>query len=140
MLNRRSPAIVLSLALGAAALLGVPGAAWSDGGAATDIEKARDGCDTGTATRAKLKVGTQENNDFRLVVVGSVFSNDTDLWTWRLKHNGDITDEGTARGDQDDALSFRVTRSMINFYGTDDIVFRAENQRTGEVCRASVPY
>ena len=32
--------------------------------------------------------------------------------------------------------AFRVNRTMINFYGTDNIVFRAENQRTGEVCRA----
>jgi len=29
---------------------------------------------------------------------------------------------------------------MLNGYGTDDIVFRAENSRTGEVCRTYVDY
>jgi hypothetical protein len=140
MLVRRVPAIVLSLVLGAAALAVAPGALASDGGNATDVEKNRDPCGPGTATRSTLKVGTLEDNSFRLQVVGSVFSTDNDVWDWRLKHNGDISDEGQARGDADDGLSFRVVRTMINFYGTDDIVFRAENRRTGEVCRVVVPY
>src|SRR5262245_6932507 len=81
MLIRRSPAIVLSLALGAAALLGVPGAAWSDGGTATDVEKQGDSCGPGTASRAKLKVGTIEGNNSRLMVTGTVWSDDGDAWT-----------------------------------------------------------
>ena len=141
MFARRSPAIVLSLVLSAAALVTVPGAVASDGGTAKDgIEKDRDGCDRGTTTSARLKVSTVENNSSRLLVVGSVFSDDTDMWTWRLRHNGDLSDEGRARGREDADLAFRVSRTMINFEGVDDVVFRAENQRTGEVCRTFVAY
>jgi hypothetical protein len=137
MLVRRSPAIVLSLVLGAAALLSAPGAAWSDGGAPA-VEK--DGCSPSTATRAKLKVSTLGNNNSRLQVIGAVFSNDDDVWLWKLRHNGDMSDSGRARGDEETDLSFRVTTTMINFIGSDDVVFRAENQSTGEVCRVSVSF
>lgn len=141
MFVRRGPAIVLSLVLGAAALLTVPsGAAWSDGGTAQDVQKDTDNCDNGTATKAKLKVTTLDGNNSRLLIVGTVWSDDTDTWAWRLKHNGDLSDDGRAQGDEDTDLTFRVTRTMINFYGDDDIVFRAENQRTGEVCRTELFY
>jgi len=140
MFVRRVPAIVLSLVLGAAALLVVPSAAWSDGGNAQDPETDRDPCGPGTSTRAKLKVGTAENNSFRLVVIGTVWSNDTDSWDWKLKHNGEVSDSGSSRGSIDSGISFRVNSVMLNAYGTDDIVFRAENARTGEVCKTYVPY
>ena len=140
MLVRRGPAIVLSLVLGAAALLVVPSAAWSDGGNAQDPQTDRDACGPGTSTRAKLKVGTAENNGLRLVVIGTVWSNDTDSWDWRLKHNGDVSQDGRSRGSEDSGISFRVSTTMLNAYGTDDIVFRAENLRTGEVCRTVVNY
>ncbi|WP_296605961.1 hypothetical protein [Nocardioides sp.] len=140
MLVRRVPAIVLSLVLGAAALVSAPIALASDGGNATDVQKDRDTCGAGTSTRAKLKVGTLEGNDSRLLVVGTVWSSDSDVWVWKLKHNGEVSDDGRARGDEEQDLSFRVIRTMINFYGADDIVFRAENQRTGEVCRTSLSY
>jgi len=137
MIVRRSPAIVLSLALGAAALSAAPALA-KDGGIAKDVD--RDSCGADTPTRAKLKVDTLDGNNSRLMVVGTVWSNDNDVWLWKLKHNGELSDEGRARGDEDQDLSFRVIRTMINFYGADDIVFRAENQQTGEVCRAVVSY
>ncbi len=137
---RRGPAIVLSLALGAAALFTVPSAAWSDGGAATDVQMDKDSCGPGTSTRAKLKVGNLENNSSRLIAIGTVWSDDTDAWDWKLKHNGELSDSGRARGSEDTDLSFRVTRTMFDGFGTDDIVFRAENARTGEVCRAVVDY
>jgi hypothetical protein len=138
MIVRRSPAIVLSLVLGAAALSGAPALA-KDGGTAKDgVDWSA--CGAGTATRAKLKVDTLDGNDSRLSVVGAVWSDDGDVWLWKLKHNGDVSDDGRARGNEDTDLSFRVIRTMINFYGEDDIVFRAENQRTGEVCRAVVSY
>lgn len=140
MLVRRVPAIVLSLVLGAAALVSAPIAFAGDGGSATDVETDRDSCGADTATRAKLKVGTVDGNDSRLLVVGTVWSDDSDIWVWKLKHNGDVSDDGRARGTEEKDLSFRVARTMINFYGVDDVVFRAENQRTGEVCRASVSY
>lgn len=140
MLVRRVPAIVLSFVLGAAALVSAPIALASDGGNATDVQKDRDTCGDGTSTRAKLKVGTLENNNSRLLVVGTVWSDDSDVWEWRMRHNGELSFEGRARGREDVDLAFRVSRTMINWDGSDDIVFRAENQRTGEVCRAALSY
>lgn len=140
MLVRRVPAIVLSLVLGAAALASAPIALASDGGNATDVEKDRSSCGDGTVTRAKLKVGTVDGNDARLIVVGTVWSDDSDNWDWKLKHNGDVSDEGRARGSEDTDRSFRISRTMFNGYGVDDIVFRAENLQTGEVCRTFVDY
>lgn len=139
MLIRRGPAIVLSLVLGAAALGIAPNAMARDGGTAANVERDRDRCDKGTSTYARLKVSPLNNNT-RLLVIGTVFSNDTDVWEWRLRHNGTLSDSGKARGNENNGMSFRVTRTMINFYGTDDVVFRAVNQNTGEVCRAVVAY
>ena len=140
MFVRRGPAIMLSLVLSAAALASAPAALARDGGSAKDVEVDRDSCGNNTPTRARLRVRTAENNNLRLVVVGTVWSNDTDPWEWKLRHNGDVSDEGRARGSEDAGVSFRVTTRMLNGYGTDDIVFRAENLRTGEVCRAYVAY
>lgn len=140
MFARRVPAIVLSLALGAAALVSAPIAFAGDGGNATDVQKDRDPCGEGTASRAKLKVGTLDGNNSRLLVVGTVWSDDNDVWEWRMRHNGELSFDGRARGREDVDLAFRVSRTMINWGGADDIVFRAENLRTGEVCRASLSY
>jgi len=137
MIVRRSPAIVLSLVLGAAALSVAPALA-KDGGATKDV--ARDECNPSSVSRAKLKVDYADGNSSRLVVTASVWSDDADVWEWKLRHNGAISDDGRARGREETDLSFRVIRTMINWDGTDDIVFRAENQRTGEVCRAYVPF
>ncbi|HEY0953033.1 hypothetical protein [Nocardioides sp.] len=111
-----------------------------DGGNATDVQKDRDTCGAGTPTRAKLKVGTLEDNNSRLLVVGTVWSDDDDVWEWRMRHNGELSFEGRARGREDVDLAFRVSRTMINWDGADDIVFRAENLRTGEVCRTALSY
>ena len=137
MIVRRGPAVVLSLVLSAAALSAAPALA-KDGGAAKDVD--RDQCDPSTVSRAKLKVEQVAGNNSRLQVTGTVWSADSDAWDWRLKHNGEISDDGRARGSENSDLSFRVIRTMINFYGTDDIVFRAVNLRTGEICRAVVSY
>ena len=138
MIVRRSPAIVLSLALGAAALSVAPALA-KDGGATRDGVD-RDRCNSNTVSRAKLKVDYLDGNTSRLVVTASVWSDDADVWVWKLRHNGAISDDGRARGREETDLSFRVIRTMINWDGVDDVVFRAENQRTGEVCRAYVPF
>jgi hypothetical protein len=134
MIVRRGPAVVLSLVLGAAALSGAPALA-KDGGAAKD-GIVRDQCGAGTDSRAKLKVDTLDGNSTRLSVVGVVFSDDDDVWEWRMRHNGELSFDGRARGREDVDLAFRVSRTMINWDGQDTIVFRAENTRTGEVCRA----
>lgn len=142
MIVRRGPAIVLSLVLSAAALFSAPGALASDGGAAKDnnVETKRDNCDGTNGVNARLKVSTIVGNSYRLQVVGIVFSDDNDLWEWRLRHNGVASDEGRARGRENVDRAFRVSTTMFNWDGTDTIVFRAENLQTGTVCRAVVDY
>jgi hypothetical protein len=135
MIVRRGPAVVLSLVLSAAALSAAPALA-KDGGAAKDVD--RDQCDPSSVSRAKLKVDFADGNTSRLVATASVWSDDSDVWVWKLRHNGAISDDGRARGREETDLSFRVIRTMINWDGEDTVVFRAENQRTGEVCRAIV--
>lgn len=141
MIVRRGPAIVLSLALSAAALSGAPALA-VDGGAAKVVERVveRDNCDPDTPTRAKLKVEALDGNSTRLLVTSTVWTNDDDVWLWKLKHNDEVSDDGRARGGADSDVGFRVIRLMLNFPDPDDVVFRAENQRTGEVCRVSTTY
>ena len=68
-----------------------------------------------------------------------VFSEDDDVWEWKLKHNDDVSAKGTVKA-RDADRSFRIIRDMVDFSGTDDIDFRGENTVTGEVCRASVEY
>ncbi|GAB3767032.1 hypothetical protein FB382_001706 [Nocardioides ginsengisegetis] len=126
---RRSPAIVLSLVLSAAALSIAPGAVASDGGTAKDV----DSC-SGPSTY-KLKV--TPDDDGHLQVVGVVWSDDNDVWSWRLKHNGDVSYTGDVKA-KDADLSFRVVRTMVDLAGPDTVVFRAENDDTGEVCRGEV--
>ena len=137
MIVRRGPAVVLSLVLSAAALSVAPALA-KDGGAAKDVD--RDQCDPSSVSRAKLKVEQVDGNNSRLQVTGTVWSSDSDVWVWRLKHEGEVSDDGRARGSENSDLSFRVVRTMFNLPGPDDVVFRAENQRTGEVCRISYDY
>ncbi len=138
MIVRRSPAIVLSLVLGAAALSGAPALA-KDGGVTRDGVD-RDRCDRSTVTRSKLRVDRINGNNFRVQVIGVVFSDDTDMWDWKIRRNGDDVFDGRARGREDSDLAFRVSRIMIDFSGPDDVVFRAENMRTGEVCRTSISF
>jgi hypothetical protein len=136
MIVRRSPAIVLSLALGAAALSVAPALA-KDGGATKDGPSRKD-CDN--ASEVRLNAKPVENNNYRVQVVGAVFSDDTDLWDWKLRRNGEVVYDGRARGREDTDLAFRVSRTMIDFSGPDEVVFRAENSRTGEVCRYTTSY
>ena len=105
MFVRRGPAIVLSLALGAAALSVAPALA-KDGGVTKDV--ARDGCDANTTSHAKLKVTDLDGNTSRMQVTATVWSDDSDVWLWKLRHNGGLSDDGRARGDEDSDLAFRV--------------------------------
>ena len=134
MFVRRGPAIVLSLVLSAAALFVAPGAAWSDGGAVKDVD------DCGGHSTYRLKVTLLDGNNSRLQVVGSVFSDDDDVWSWKLKHDGDLSASGEVRARDDIDRSFKVSRSMLNFAGGDAILFRAENEHTGEVCKGEVDF
>lgn len=129
MFVRRSPAIVLSSVLSAAALFITPSAVASDGGTVKDV----DSCDA--ASTYKLKVTLSD--DDRLQVVGIVWSNDNDFWLWKFKHDGDYSAGGEVRA-KDADLSFRIVRSMVDLAGPDTVSFRAENENTGEVCKGDV--
>jgi hypothetical protein len=84
----------------------------------------------------KLKAAPDGN---LIKVIAVVFSEDDDVWEWKLKHNDDVSAKGTVKA-KDADRSFRIIRDMVDFSGTDDIDFRGENTVTGEVCRASVEY
>lgn len=133
MFVRRGPAIVLSLVLSAAALVIAPSAMAGDGGTAKDV----DDCSWNTSSTYKLKVSIDD--DSRLQVIGVVFSDDEDVWNWKLRHNDDVSARGEVRA-RDADRSFRVVRTMVNLAGPDTIAFRAENSRTGEVCRGDLSY
>ena len=101
---------------------------------AGDGEVIRRGSCSGS-TDWKLKT---KRDDGRLEVEGEVDSNrNGQNWRWRLVHNGSVSARGwaTTRGPSG---SFDVERRMVNLRGTDTIVFRARNPRTGEVCRGVV--
>jgi hypothetical protein len=132
MFVQRGPAIVLSLVLGAAALFSAPVALASDGGAA------KDDCDA--SSTYKLRVSLLDGNDSRLQVVAAVFSDDDDVWSWKFKHDGDLSASGEVQARDDIDRSFKVTRSMLNLSGEDDIFFRAENEQTGEVCKGEYDF
>ncbi len=57
------------------------------------------------------------------------------IWNVKLKRNGSIFSRST-RTTQPPSGSFEVRKVSSNGPGTDRIVARAHNPRTGEVCRA----
>lgn len=136
MFVRRGPAIMLSLVLGAAALVSAPSALARDGEIVKDI----DSCQGAGTSTYKLKVTTVTVNDrLRLEVTGIVWSDDEDLWDWKFKHGDDVSDDGVVRA-MDANKSFKIVRTMVDFAGPDTVVFRAENSNTHEVCRGEVIY
>ena len=150
MFVRRSPAIVLGLVLGAAALAPAPAGA-SDGGATADVSpavRATDPAEDAAVFRtsepssewnkcsdgSKVKLRTTFMSNAEIEVVGVVFSDDEDLWSWKFKHNGDFSFMGEVKA-KDADRSLRIVRSMLDLSGPDVVFFRAQNDRTGEVCK-----
>lgn len=131
MFVRRRLATVLSLVLSAAALVMAPSAMAGGGEPAQD----KDPCEN--SSTVKLRVTPQA--DGRFEVVGIVWSNDDDVWDWKMKHEGDVSAEGDVKA-KDADKSFKITRTMVDFVGSDKFVFRADNRSTGEVCRAALTY
>lgn len=127
----RRLATVLTLGVSAAALVLAPSAMAGGGGPATD----KDPCEK--SSTVKLRVTPQD--DGRFEVVGIVWSDDDDIWDWKMKHEGDVSAEGDVKA-KDADKSFKITRTMVDFVGPDKFVFRADNRRTGEVCRAALTY
>lgn len=130
MLVRRRLATVLTLGVSAAALVLAPSA--MAGGGEPDSEK--DACQKSSVVKIKV---TPVGGDFE--VVGIVWSDDEDIWDWKMKHNGTDSADGTVRA-KDADKSFKITRFMLDLPGEDSFVFRAQNRRTDEVCRASLAY
>ena len=131
MFVRRRLATVLTLGVSAAALVLAPSATAGGGEPATD----KDPCEK--SSTVKLRVTPQD--DGRFEVVGIVWSDDDDIWDWKMKHEGDVSAEGDVKA-KDADKSFKITRTMVDFVGPDKFVFRADNRRTGEVCRAALTY
>ena len=132
MFVRRGLAVVLSSVLGAAALACAPVAWAGDGETAKDVN----GCSSAATVKLKVAPG---DSDGRLSIVGTVLSDDTDIWSWRMVHNDDVSFRGQVQAADGDR-SFKIVRGMIDLAGSDDIVFSAANQSTGEVCRSEVVY
>ncbi len=126
---RSALVVMLSFVLGAAALATAPFAAARD-----DVAVARGAC----SDSAWKRVRVFPDGDGRFEVIAVVWSNDGDLWDWRMTHDGDVSAKGEVRADGDADRSFRIKRPMLDFPGTDVIAFRADNQRTGETCFAKV--
>lgn len=124
------PRLKTALALGAsaAALSAVLAPqAYADGSTAPRIS-----CKGSSTADVRLRVDS--DGDGRFTVVGVVFSDDSDVWSWRMVHNDDVSYKGEVQA-KDADKSFRIQRSMVDLYGNDDIVFRAVNTVTDEVCR-----
>jgi len=139
----RSLAFVLSLALSSAALVGASSALASEGETAKIDYRAADPAkelfDCDAASKVKVKVEAEE--DGVLEVVGVVFSEGEDEWSWKFKHDDDFSARGTVRAKEREVdRSFRVVSSMVNLLGADLVTFRAENDTTGEVCVAELSY
>ncbi len=96
----------------------------------------RRGSCSGTADW-KLKASPENG---RIEVEGEVDSSrNGQVWNWRLKHNGSLSDSGT-KTTRAPSGSFEVRRVMVNIRGEDRIVFRARNTRSGQVCRGALSF
>jgi len=85
----------------------------------------------------KLKVSPDNS---RLEVEFEVDQNrNGQLWNVTLKHNGSVFFSGQ-RTTQAPSGSFSVTRFTANAAGTDTIVGKAVNTKTGEVCRGTINF
>jgi hypothetical protein len=133
MIFRRGPVIVLSLVLGAAALVVTPSVAAGDDGTAKEINVNE--CERSSTVRLKVLL----NEDGRLEVTGIVWSDDEDVWDWKFKHNDDVSADGDVKA-RDADKSFKIVRTMYNFTGPDSVFFRADNATTGEACKVTVSY
>lgn len=90
-----------------------------------------------SATSWKLKASPE---DGRIEVEGEIDSNrNGQTWQWRLKHNGTVSSKGQATT-KGPSGSFERRRVVVNLAGTDRLVFRASNPKTGEVCRGVVSF
>jgi hypothetical protein len=128
--RRRAPRLVTVLLL--ALSLGLSGPAAQ---ARKDTEVAKESC----KATSDVKLKAEPDGTGVIKVIAVVFSEDDDVWDWRLKRNDEVSAKGSVKA-KDADRSFRIIRTMVDPPGTDDIGFRAQNTATGEVCSIVVPY
>jgi hypothetical protein len=93
----------------------------------------------GCSLNADWKLKASPENG-RIEVQGEVDSNKVgQSWNWRIVHNGSLSASGAATTKAPSG-SFEVRRLLVNFAGSDSIVFRASNPRSGETCRGSLTF
>jgi hypothetical protein len=129
-MNRRATLATAALVATVTGVVTAPPALAGDDGVVR-----RGGCSR--AADWKLKAGP---DDGRIEVEGEVDSNRSgQVWRWRLVHDGSVSARGRATTSPPSG-SFEVRRVLVDLAGTDHIVFRAKNRRSGEICRGTVRF
>ena len=89
--------------------------------------------------RADWKLKASPENG-RIEVEGEVDSNRVgQKWSWKIKHNGSLSASGT-KTTVAPSGSFEVRRVLVNVRGADDILFKARNVKSGQVCRGALTF
>ena len=100
-----------------------------------DAKKLKEDCRESSSV--KLKVEPESGGVLQVTAV--VWSDDSDEWDWRMKHNDDVSARGSVKA-KDADKSFKIVRDMADFTGPDEIVFRAGNKDSDEICRGDVTF
>ena len=127
----RGRRVVVAWAATLGLVLGAPAAL------AKNDEAKKDKDDCRETSSVKLKVEPESGGVLQVTAV--VWSDDSDVWDWRMKHNDDVSARGTVKA-KDADKSFKIVRDMADFSGPDDIEFRAQNTVTGEVCKNQIVF
>lgn len=131
--RRRAPRLVAGLLLAVSMVLAGPSAVAKK---ADDTAASKVGCRGDSTSDVKVRAVLDSSAGI-ITVTGIVFSDDDDVWEWKMFHNNSLSAKGKVTA-KDADRSFKITRDMIDFSGVDNIGFRADNTVTGEVCRANV--
>ena len=102
---------------------------------ASDTEVRKSGSCSG---KAGWEMRARWDDDNRIELRGRVEdARSGQTWAWKIKHNGSVSASGRAvtRHGQ-----FEVRRALVDLSGVDRCVFRAEQLRTGEVCRGVIDW
>ena len=105
------------------------------GAGASDDEVRRSGSCSGTSD---WEMRAKWDSEQRIELRGRVENTRAgQAWTWKIKHNGSVSAQGRA---VTGSSGFEVRRALVDLAGVDHCVFRAERQRTGEVCRGRIDW
>lgn len=130
--SRRTFRAVLGLLVACSLVLAGPSASAKRN---SDSVKSKETCRESSSV--KLKVEPESTGVIQVTAV--VWSDDSDQWDWRMKHNDDTSARGSVKA-KDADKSFKIVRDMADFAGTDYVEFRAINNVTGEVCKNEIAY